>query len=65
MIRLSLTALAALWAARKIMGTPQYMAPEQIEHPADVDHRADIYALGVVFYQTIRLLRLGVFASLR
>jgi serine/threonine protein kinase len=39
--------------AGKVMGTPQYMAPEQREHPTDVDHRADIYSLGVVFYQML------------
>ena len=44
---------SALTDAGKVMGTPAYMAPEQAEHPSAVDHRADIYALGVVFYQML------------
>jgi len=46
-------ALQELTDAGKVMGTPNYMAPEQMEHPNEVDNRADIYALGVVFYQML------------
>ena len=43
----------SLTGTRQAMGTPHYMAPEQWEKPGEVDHRADIYALGVVFYELL------------
>ena len=44
---------ARLTGAKDVVGTPHYMAPEQVEHPETVDHRADIYSLGVVFYEML------------
>jgi tRNA A-37 threonylcarbamoyl transferase component Bud32 len=42
-----------LTAAGEVVGTAHYMAPEQVERPREVDHRADIFALGVVFYEML------------
>src|ERR1022692_1286078 len=43
----------ALTMSQAAMGTMNYMAPEQRQNAQGVDHRADIYSLGVVFYEML------------
>ena len=42
-----------LTAAGKAVGTPYFMAPEQVLQPETVDHRVDIYAIGISLYHSL------------
>ncbi|MBX3229353.1 MAG: protein kinase [Labilithrix sp.] len=44
---------APLTSTDNLLGTPQYMSPEQVRASKDVDARSDIWALGVILYETL------------
>jgi tRNA A-37 threonylcarbamoyl transferase component Bud32 len=46
-------AYGSLTGSRDVMGTVYYIAPEQLLGAHHVDHRADLYSLGVVFYEML------------
>jgi len=43
----------SLTSTGMVMGTPQYIAPEQAHAQSDLDHRVDIYAMGVILYEML------------
>jgi Tol biopolymer transport system component len=44
---------AAATAAGMVLGTPEYMSPEQAQGLSEISHATDIYALGIVAYQML------------
>jgi serine/threonine-protein kinase len=49
---LTADAVARLTTRGMLLGTPEYMSPEQCAG-ADVDHRADVYALGCILFEML------------
>jgi WD40 repeat protein/serine/threonine protein kinase len=45
--------MSALTKEGRVVGTPDYMAPEQAVNPHTIDIRADLYSLGCTFYQMV------------
>jgi serine/threonine-protein kinase len=44
---------SSLTATQALIGSPQYMSPEQVRKPKTVDGRSDVWALGVILYELL------------
>ncbi|MCA1616052.1 MAG: protein kinase [Acidobacteria bacterium] len=44
---------AELTAPNLIIGTPQYMSPEQCSNVSGIDYRSDIYSLGIILFEML------------
>lgn len=50
---LGTTAVERLTLDGDLVGTPEYMAPEQISGKGPIDHRTDVYGLGALAYECL------------
>jgi hypothetical protein len=46
-------ASTSLTAPHTLLGSPQYMSPEQLRTPRDVDARSDVWALGITLFELL------------
>jgi len=45
--------LPSLTASQSVIGSPQYMSPEQVRNPKGVDFRTDVWSLGIILHELL------------